>query len=158
MALRHAISLEVEAPAGDVWRTLVDLPGYPRWNRTITRAAGDPSREGSRLHLWLELGTARRAFRPVVVSVRPERLLLLEERLVHPALLRGTHAFRLEPLSDGPSSRERARLTQEWQLSGLLASFAWSKFREGFEAFARMNKDLAAEVETRRGDEAAVRR
>ncbi len=149
MDLTHATSIEVGAPASEVWRALVELADYGRWNRTIPRAAGDPLREGSRLMLWLELGTTRRAFRPLVVHVQPERLLVLEERLVHPALLRGTHGFRLEPLSDASSGTERVRLTQEWRLSGILAPFAWRKFREGFGAFARMNDDLAAEIEGR---------
>ena len=140
----HAVSTDLAAPAGAVWQVLADLQRYHRWNRTITRASGEVT-EGARLDLWLELGARSRGFDPTVVEVRPGRLLLLEKVLVHPRVLRATHAFRVDPL-DG----ERTRLTQEWHLSGLLAPAVWPAFRTGLPAFARMGEDLARELQRRR--------
>jgi hypothetical protein len=112
----HAASIGIAAPADVVWKALTDLPSYPQWNGTITRAAGRVE-PGERLQLWLELGTEARAFDPRVVDVEPGRLLLLEKVAATPRLLRATHAFRLQPLVAG-----RTRLTQAWELSGALAA------------------------------------
>lgn len=139
----HAVSVEVGAPPREVWRTLSDLRQYPRWNRTITRAAGDLT-PGAELTLWLDLGTESRSFEPAVVEVQPGHLLVLEKVLLRPAVLRAMHSFRLTPLA-----MERTRLTQEWHLSGLLAPVVWPRFRAGLPAFARMSEDLAREVERR---------
>ena len=137
----HAEFTDIAAPPGAVWQVLTDLRQYDRWNRTITRASGEVI-EGARLDLWLELGGRSRAFDPTVVELRPGSLLLLEKVLVHPRVLRATHAFRLDSVG-----KDGTRLTQEWHLSGLLAAAVWPGFRKGLPAFARMGEDLAREVE-----------
>lgn len=140
----HIEQAEIDAPADEVWKALVDFGAYPRWNRTIPRAEGAVA-VGARLSLQLELGTESRAFDPEVLEVRPGALLLLQKVLLHRVLLRATHAFRLDSLGG-----DRTRLTQEWQLDGVLAGAVWPRFRLGLPAFARMGGDLAREVERRR--------
>lgn len=137
----HRESVDIDAPAAGAWQTLLDFAGYPRWNRTIPRAAGE-ARPGARLALRLELGTEGRDFDPDVVEVVPGCLLLLAKVAGHPAVLRVEHAFRLEPRGEG-----RCRLTQEWRATGVLAALAWPRLCAGFPAFARMGADLAREAE-----------
>jgi hypothetical protein len=136
----HSHSLVIHAPPEQVWRVLVDLASYSRWNRTIPSAAGRVA-PGQRLRLRLHLGGGSRPFSPTVVAVHPHEEMLLSARIVHPGVLQATHRFHVQPEGDG------TRFTQRWEVIGALAGVAWRGIRKGFPAFEEMARDLAREVE-----------
>jgi hypothetical protein len=136
----HSHSLVIHAPPEQVWRVLADLPCYSTWNRTIRSAEGRVA-PGQRLRLRLHLGGGSRPFSPTVIAVRPGKDFVLAATLVHPRLLHARHLFRLEPHDGG------TRFTQAWELTGVCAALAWSKFRAGLPAFEEMARDLARAVE-----------
>jgi hypothetical protein len=141
----HSTSLHIAAAPEEVWRVLVDLPSYARWNGAMPEAAGTLV-PGHRLRLRLNLGSGARPFRPTVMAVHPGRELILAATLAHPRMLHASHVFRLEPDNGG------TRFTQAWEVTGVCAALAWPKFRAGLPAFEEMNRDVAREVGRRNTD------
>src|SRR5579883_525467 len=67
-SLTYRVDVHIRAPGPRVWRLLTDVPGFARWNSSVSRAEGE-IREGGGLILHLRGGA--RAFRPRVSGVVP---------------------------------------------------------------------------------------
>lgn len=136
-------SIEIAAPAAQVWRFLIDFPGYARWNPFVRSISGEPE-IGASLIVSLEPpgGRAMR-FRPVVVALEPERELRWKGKLLIPGLFDGEHWFKLKAAGPAATTFEHGE-----QFSGLLVP----RFRPALEdrtrrGFVAMNEALKREAE-----------
>ena len=131
----------INAPVDAVWRTLVQLDSYRRWNPFITAAAGTFV-VGDRLDLTIQPpGKRAMSFRPWVTAIEEHRYIEWLGRLGMPGIFDGRHSFTLTPTASG-----RTLLQQSETFSGALIPFSGSlltRTRGGFDA---MNEALATEV------------
>lgn len=135
--------VEIDAPADDVWRVLVDFPQYTRWNPFVRRLDGE-ARAGTRLEVRIEPpGGRAMTFRPTVTVVEEGRVLEWLGRVVLPGLFDGRHRFEIVPMGEA-----RCRFVQSETFRGLLVPLVWRRMeattRRGFHA---MNAALKDQVE-----------
>lgn len=119
-SVRTAIT--IDAPIHIVWRVLLDVPGYNRWNPFLTYLKGSV-REGDPLEFKIHLpGAWSTKARTRVLKIDPEReFAWLGHFLNVPGLIDGNHRFRLSAL--GPSKTE---VSHEEDFRGvLLPLFGW---------------------------------
>jgi hypothetical protein len=148
LALGHAVagcssmhaSVEINAPAADVWAVVADVEHYHCWNPFFVRAAG-ALEPGSTLELTMQpVGKSAQSFAPAVLEVAKGRRVVWRGRLVMPGLFDGRHTLVVEPLG-----AKRSRFTQDESFSGLFVPFAgFDPYRAGW---ARMNAALKARAE-----------
>jgi hypothetical protein len=143
-------SIDIDAPATDVWEMLVDFGAYPTWNPFITSAAG-PVQAGSQLTLRMQpVGGSAVTLRPTVVEVVKGHRLRWQGRLGVRGLFDADHLFTVEPQGAAGS-----RLVQQEQFSGLLVPFFQGSLDRGtLPAFQAMNaalKDRAERATAARG-------
>lgn len=134
--------IEIAASAGDVWRILTDLSGYPEWNPFIKRAEGEP-REGERLKVFIQPpGGTRMAFKPVVTRLIPEREFRWLGHLLVPGLFDGEHIFELQPLENGG-----VRFIQSERFRGVLVPLLKKTLLKSEQGFREMNEALKRRAE-----------
>jgi hypothetical protein len=137
-------SIDIEAPAEQVWEILVDFAAFPSWNPFIVQAKGR-AEVGRQLTLRMQpVGGSAVTLRPTVVEAIEGDRLHWRGRLGVRGLFDAEHLFILEPL--GASG---TRLVQQEQFSGLLVRlFQRSLDRGTLPAFRAMNKALKDRAET----------
>jgi hypothetical protein len=134
-------AIDIDAPAHQVWKVLLDFPSYGEWNPLITEISGVPA-EGERLDVAVNEsnGTTTR-FRPLVLRVSPARQLRLLRRLGPLPLLDGDHSLVLRP--DGDATRFEHGIV----ISGMLTPFVRAALeRDTEKEFTAMNEALAERV------------
>ena len=116
---RIETDIDINAPASQVWALLTDFARMPSGIRL-----SNPF-----LAIWCKVlgspftshrGLVRNAFKPTVLSVRPERELRWLGHLLVPGIFDGEHYFLLKSIGEN-----RTRLTQGEKFSGLL-SVSWA--------------------------------
>src|SRR5215212_10011752 len=134
-------AIEMNAPAGRVWRILTDFEAMPSWNPFIRSISGE-LKTGSRLSVHISPpGKSGIRFRPTILALRPERELRWLGRLLVPGVFDGEHYFLLEPLAP-----DRTRLNHGERFSGLLVGLlgnALAATKAGFEAMNTALKQRA---------------
>jgi hypothetical protein len=143
-------SIDIEAPAQQVWEVLVDFAAFSDWNLFITQAEGRVE-VGSRLTLRMQpVGGSAVTLRPTVVEVVDGHRLRWQGRVGVRGLFDADHLFIVEPR--GPAG---SRLVQQEQFSGLLVPFFQRSLDRGtLPAFHAMNaalKDRAERAKAARG-------
>ena len=136
---RVVTDISIDAPAADVWNVLADGARYGEWNPFIVRMDGELT-PGATLQNTLQPEPDRQmVFRPVVLTVLPERELRWLGHLFIPRIFDGEHYFLLEE-RDGAT-----HLTHGEIFTGALLLFIDpDSFRANFEA---MNVALKERVE-----------
>ncbi|MBK8576146.1 MAG: SRPBCC domain-containing protein [Elusimicrobia bacterium] len=136
----------IDASRSDVWRVLVDMPGYNRWNPFMTYEGGEV-KVGATLHLNVHLPGAWVTPTQVrVLTVNPEQeLVWLGHFLNIPRLIDGYHSFLL--IENGP---DQTRLVHKEHFEGVLLPFffGWFTERKIKQGMERMNPALKRVVET----------
>jgi hypothetical protein len=143
MSKRLFSSIDIEAPAEQVWKVLTDFEAFPAWNPFITHAEGRLE-VGARLKLRMQpvRGTAV-TLRPTLVEVIDGRRLRWVGRLGVGGLFDAEHLFVVETRGAAGS-----RLVQQEQFGGLLVPFlARSLDRGTLPAFHAMNDALKDRAE-----------
>lgn len=135
-------AIEIHAPAPRVWEILADLDAYRTWNPMIREAAGE-LKPGARLRLLFHpTGTKARVFRPLLVTVAPERELRWEGRPGVPKIIESEHVFILKE-----NGGKGTLLVHDMVFRGLLAPLAVKKaggmIREHFDGMNRALKNRA---------------
>jgi len=134
---RIETKIEIEAPAARVWEILTDFDRTPSWNPFITSISGVLS-PGARLSLHVAPpGRSAMRFRPVVLTVRPERELRWLGSVMVRGVFDGEHFFLLEPLGD-----DHTRLTHGEEFSGFLVGPMSGMLAATQAGFVEMNKAL----------------
>ena len=94
-------SIQIDAPPTLVWDILSDVDGHADWNPFLVSMSGQ-LQEGERLtNVMRPFNGKEMTFRPVVLSVQPERELRWLGRLFVPRLFDGEHTFLLAPQNGG---------------------------------------------------------
>jgi len=139
-SLTTRVDVHIRAPGPRVWRLLTDVPGFPRWNSTVSQVEGE-IREGA--GLVLHVRGATQVFRPRVSGVVPAERMTWTGGIR--SLLRDVRTFVLRPCHDGSTD-----FALEGRLSGLLLPLARMALSELGRSFERTAEDLkrAAERET----------
>jgi hypothetical protein len=140
-SLACRVEVTVRAGAERVWALLVDAPGFPRWNSTVTRIEG-AIREGERIRLHVP-GTDR-AFTPRISGVVPNARMTWTGGIA--PLFRGVRTFELHPRADGSTDFRMAE-----RFSGLMVPLARRSMPDLGPVFARFAGDLRREAERQRG-------
>ena len=136
-------SIDIDAPALDVWELLIDFAAYASWNPFIVEAEGRPE-VGGRLRLRMQpVGGSAVTLQPTVVEVVDGRRLRWQGRLGVGGLFDAEHVFVVEALGAA-----RSRLRQQEEFGGLLVPFfARSLDRGTLPAFHAMNAALKERAE-----------
>jgi hypothetical protein len=143
MSKHFASEIDIAASPAQVWRVLIDLPGYQEWNPFIVRAEGR-AEVGHRLSLRMQPAVGRAVtLRPKVLESRAGSRLRWLGRLGVRGLLDAEHCFTIESRDQGG-----VRLRQAETFGGLLVPFvARSLDRGTLPAFHAMNAALKQRVE-----------
>jgi hypothetical protein len=124
--------IDIDAPAARVWALLTDFSRMGAWNPFIKAISGKLA-VGERLCVDIAPpGKSAMRFRPVILTLRPERELRWLGHVALKGIFDGEHYFLLEPLDEN-----RTRLTQGEIFSGILVGVLAGMLpatRNGFEA------------------------
>jgi len=138
-------TIEINASCDVVWSVITDFAAYPRWNPFVRSIEGGLM-VGETLNVSLQPPKSRgMRFRPVLLTVEPNRELRWKGKLLFPGLFDGEHYFKLQPLQNGSVAFDQGE-----EFSGLLVPLFRSSLdgatRQGFIA---MNEALKQEAEKR---------
>lgn len=138
----------INAPRSAVWRVLVDVPGYNRWNPFLTYRGGEV-KEGATLLLDVHLPGAWVTPTQVrVLTVNPEQeLVWLGHFLNIPHLIDGYHSFQLMKHGEDQTKMVQKEHFEGFLLPFFLGWFTEIKIKKGME---RMNPALKRVVENLR--------
>ena len=135
---RVVTEISIDAAPADVWNVLADGARYPEWNPFIVRMDGELT-PGATLQNTLQPEPGRQmVFRPLVLTVEPERELRWLGRLFIPRIFDGEHYFLLEERNGA------THLTHGENFTGALLLFIDPEsFRANFEAMNLALKERA---------------
>lgn len=137
-------SIDIDAPADEVWEALVDFDAYSGWNPLITKIGGD-LRVGSRVDFKIRLGSR---FMPISAEIS-RATAPLGLAWIGPwqkplrMLASGEHYFEIEPVADGT-----CRFVHGERFYGLGFRLAWRRLEPQLrQNYAMMNEALKRHVE-----------
>ena len=131
------VELTVRARAERVWALLIDGPGFPRWNSTVTRIEGQ-IRDGERLRVHVP-GTG------MVFSPRVSDVVACEHMTWtggSSPVFKGVRVFELRRGGNGTTGFSMVE-----RFSGLLIPFVRGSMPDLGPVFARYAEDLRREAE-----------
>lgn len=136
--------IEIDAPAERVWKILTNFSAYQDWNPFIRSVICAELKPGEMIEIaLLPPGGEGWTFRPMLITVHPERELKWLGRLFLPGLFDGEHCFTIEVVDS-----HHVRFVQSEKFRGLLVPFfkgLLEKTRCGFE---EMNRALKTRAES----------
>jgi len=139
---RIETAIDIETPAERVWALLTDFVEMPSWNPFITSISGALA-QGARLSVQVAPpGKSVIRFKPIILSVRPEREIRWLGTLFVKGVFDGEHYFLLEPIG-----KDRTRLVNGEKFSGLLAGPLSSMLPATEQGFQAMNAALKRQAE-----------
>ena len=139
---------EIDAPADELWRILVDLERYPEWN-PFTPGVVSTLRPGDPIRMDVQMGGKRRVQTETVSVHEPGRRLCWDVTMGWRGLLNTRRCQTLEPLFTG-GTRYQTRLEMHGLLAGLVNRLYGQHIQKGFD-------DLAAALRTRGEGRSAIR-
>ena len=107
-------TVEIDAPADQVWAALTDFAAYPEWNTALPTISGDLT-VGSTLAMELDLGGKRMAVTADVQEVDPGRSFSWQGNLGADVLFTGRREFTVTPTGSTTSTLRHIE-----SLSGLI--------------------------------------
>ena len=136
-------SIEIDAPAKDVWNALVDFDQYREWNPFLTKIDGN-AKEGEKINVTVALPFKQSMnFNLKVKTLVNRKEMIWLGQTLEPRILDGEHFFRVESIG-----RNRTRFTQGEKFSGLLLYLTWPLIKGSVLAnFNTMNNALKDKVE-----------
>ncbi len=132
----------INAPASEVWKTLMDFKSYPNWNPFIKTLKGNAV-VGGQLTAELCLpGKKPMIFKPTVLRATPNKEFRWIGKLWVKGLFDGEHYFTLKPLDDN-----RTLFTQGENFTGLLSGILFKMMGEDTKkGFEEMNNKLSGKI------------
>lgn len=139
---RIETSIEVAAPAGEVWSILTDFATMASWNPFI-RAISGVLTPGNKLAVHIAPpGKSGMRFKPTILAVKPERELRWRGQLLLPGIFDGEHYFLLDPIG-----QKSMRLTQGEKFTGILVGMFGGTLNATEDGFKAMNRALKERAE-----------
>jgi hypothetical protein len=135
-------TIDIDAPAAEVWAILADLSGYSEWNPLFVAATGTIA-VGQRITLRSKHPANGRLMtvKPRITVARPGAELRWTSSL--PGIISGEHVFTLTPAGSG------TRVVQSETFGGLLARFPGKTFARAEASFQALNEALKQRAEAR---------
>ena len=135
--------IKINAPVDKVWKILIDVDSYPKWNPFITSLEGT-IKEGSIFKVTIHPPDSKpMTFKPKCLSIKDNKEFIWLGHLIIPGIFDGKHIFELTELGS-----DITKLVQWEEFKGLLVPFLWKQLdvntRRGFEL---MNERLKEEAE-----------
>jgi len=136
-------SIEIDAPAKDVWDALVDFDQYGEWNPFLTNVDGN-AKEGEKIKVTVALPFKQSMdFNLKVKTIVNRREMIWLGQTLEPRILDGEHYFRVESIG-----KNRTRFSQGEKFSGILLYLTWPLLKGSVLAnFNTMNSALKDKVE-----------
>ncbi len=133
----------IQAPAAQVWESLVNFSAYPSWNPFIQSLKGQ-AKVGTELEAIIcPPGQKPMTFRPTVLRADKGQEFRWKGKLFVNGIFDGEHYFILKSISEDETEFEHGE-----HFSGLLSNILFKMIgentKQGFEA---MNKALKEQVE-----------
>jgi hypothetical protein len=139
-------SIHIDATPDQVWNTLTDLAGYPRWNPFLREASGQIA-VGAKLTLRMFPAHGRpMTFKPKVLAADTARELRWIGRLIVPGVFDGEHRFTLTPTNGGTD------LVQSEKFSGLMVPLVGKTIDNTADNFRLLNEALKKQVENEQAE------
>lgn len=139
--------LVIKASPAIVWSVLTDFKKYPSWNPFIKWIKGEAI-EGSKITALIEPpGAAGMTFKPVVLSIVPQKEFRWLGHLFIPGLFDGEHIFELYENSNGSTTFVQ-REEFKGLLVGLFTKMLDTNTMQGFEVMNRKLKERAEALAT----------
>lgn len=134
-----ATSIEIQAPMEAVWRILIDLPAWSRWNSTIERTEGKVV-INAKIKLFVKAAPGR-AFPLRVVSLNaPQHMVWIGGMPVR--LFKGTRTYQLSA-----SSSETTQFHMREEFTGILAGLIGKSIPDMQPTFDEFAQCLKIEAE-----------
>jgi len=134
---KFELSIEINSPKEEVWKILTDFKNFKTWNTIVPKGEGSLV-ERNTLELKLKLNSGRlKPFSCKVEKVRRRKYFLLSKKLGSKKLLYMKHYFYLEEMENNGT-----RVTQKWEVQGIIPKLFWKQISNGISAFKIMNEDL----------------
>jgi hypothetical protein len=143
---RIETSIEVDATPARIWAILTDFAAMPVWNPFIKSISGALVEDGRLSVKIAPSGKSGMSFKPIVLSVRPEKELRWRGQLLFPGLFDGEHYFQLEPTGKG-----QTRFKQGEDFSGILVGLFGGALAATEAGFHAMNMALKQRAEAAAG-------
>jgi hypothetical protein len=134
-------TVDIAAPPGRVWETLMDFDTYREWNPFVVSITGRPA-VGSRLVVRIALPRKRpTTLRPTVTEVKDEAVFEWFGSTGFKGVFDGRHRFELALSDAGTRFVHSERFTGI--LAGLVFRMIGDQTRSGFDAMNAALKDRA---------------
>lgn len=135
--------IDIDVPAWDLWRILVDFETYPEWTGLFEFPLGHTN-VGEKLRVRIfSRGSKYMTFEPLLLEARGPEEFRWKGRLLIRGVFDGEHIFRIIEREGGRVRFEHAEI-----FSGFLVPWLWhdldTNTRRGFERF---NADLKRRAE-----------
>lgn len=135
--------IKINAPIHKVWKTLIDIEAYPKWNPFIKSLQGT-MKEGSIFKVEIHPPDSKpMTFKPKCLSFKDNKEFIWLGHVIVPGIFDGKHIFELTELGS-----DTTKFVQREEFKGLLVPFLWKQLdvntRRGFEL---MNERLKEEAE-----------
>jgi hypothetical protein len=135
-------TIEIDAPAMDVWEVLTDLGRYPEWNPLFVKASGTVA-VGEQVTLRSKHPANGRLMTVKVKISAAQPGVELRWAAGLPGIISGEHSFTLSAAGSG------TRLVQSESFRGLLTKFEGKTFANAEASFQGLNQALKERVEAR---------
>ncbi len=136
--------IEINAPIGQVWATIIDFDAYSAWNSQLEYLGGEVKPNGQ-LHLKLSAeGADPYEFKPVISHWKENQQFAWLARTGLPKVFDGEHFFELERIDDNTTlvtNREEYRGVMSLIMKNL------PMMKTAPEGFQKMNKELKNYIE-----------
>jgi hypothetical protein len=136
--------VQINAPVGQVWSTIIDFDSYSEWNSQIEYLGGEVKPNGQ-LHLKLSVeGADAYEFKPNISHWKENKKFAWIGRTGIPRVFDGEHFFELEQINDSTtlvSNREEYRGVMSLIMKTL------PMMKTAPVGFQKMNKELKEYVE-----------
>ncbi len=134
-------SIQIEAPSSVVWKVLMDLEEYSKWNPFFIKAEGT-LQEQQKIKLTMQpVEKSAQKFSPKILEVKEEQSIKWIGKVLFSGIFDGEHSFTLEQVSPN-----KTKFTQYERFSGILVGMAnFEPYRAGWK---KMNLALKEKAET----------
>ena len=139
----YAISKIINVNPELLFETVSTFENYKDWNTIIPNANGK-LKKGEKLLLVLKMNGKTRLFNPTVISLEKNKRFVLSKKIISKTIGELTHEFEFKKIENN-----RTEFIQTWEGKGILVLFMWSKIKNGFSEFEKLNDNLNTYIEKR---------
>lgn len=131
-----ATRIDIQAPVDSIWRIIIDLPSWPKWNSTVERTTGIVEL-GAKVTVFVKQSPGRAFPVRVTENNAPSRMIWVGGMPF--GLFSGTRVFELTAAPTADRTVFSMRETYSGPLSGVIVK-SMPDLQPAFDEFARCLK------------------